>query len=344
MTHSQFTARLAVATVIASTFAFLASLLAAPAASAYWPRPSAMPNSQYPKIYRESCHALPWSTTVTLCRGGKYGADKRVLVFGDSHSAHWQPAISKAGEKYGFAVRSLTKSSCPAADVRIYRSGRSYTSCAVWRRQVFAKLARGDYGQFDLIVLSDFADNPILTSSGRVASGSARSYLWRAGLIRTVTRLRKATKQVLIIRDAPHLRRDALSCLSRYWPYNARACGTRESLALNGGIWWAERSVAAGMSRVYTADFSSGYCQRGICLPVDRGWLAFRDEHHWTRVYSERVLSQWIGPRIWPLIEGGASSQAKSQPTIEPAPPAEPGGGEAAALTSADAAGSADWD
>lgn len=316
---------------VLAVVALLIEFVGPASAQAYWPKPTVSRVTQFPKSYADFCHSLAPTTRVSLCKGGRYGADLRVLIIGDSHAAHWQPAISVAGKKYGFAVRSLTKSSCPAADVRVWRVGRFYSACSIWRKQVFAKLARGDYGKFDLVILSAFADNQILDSRGRIASGSTRSWIWRAGLIRTVTAVRKVSPKVLIIRDAPHLRRDTMSCLRRYWPYNAVACATPARIAVNSGVWWAERSVAGSMSRVYTADYTTAYCKRGRCLAVDRGLLAFRDEHHWSRVYSERVLSQLVGPRIWSLIRPLPAPAPSSVPAPEDAAAGDAAAGDAGA-------------
>ena len=56
-----------------------------------------------------------------------------IVIAGDSHTAHWLPALKEIAIKHGLAIVTYTKSSCAFIDALLYVGGAEYTECAEWR-------------------------------------------------------------------------------------------------------------------------------------------------------------------------------------------------------------------
>ena len=75
-----------------------------------------------------------------------YGDDKAgtvtIALVGNSHAAHWFPAIELLARQRGWRLIPFTKFSCVFVDMRIWspRLKREYTECEAWRERVVDRL------------------------------------------------------------------------------------------------------------------------------------------------------------------------------------------------------------
>lgn len=272
--------------------------LAPGAAQAYAPRPSVAFQSEKPLTYDSGCHVPTQAITPKTCVSGDANGAVRVLLVGDSHAAHLQPALAAYGATHGIRVTNLTKSSCPIADVTVAQAGTvlAYAQCSKWQARVLAGLRAKAYGHFDVAVVGQFAYHSLLGKRGQRLTGSDRLSAWQAGTTRALRALRVSADSVLIVRDSPRLRESTTACLVRNWP--EAGCATPIAEALAPGAWRVERAAAKAVPGTSTVDLSTPYCRSGFCRPVDGAYLAFRDAHHWTRTYAGRVLAPKLGQAV----------------------------------------------
>jgi hypothetical protein len=275
-----------------------ASSAAAPAtgalvAAAWTPVPSyRVAAHDEPVTYRNGCHAMRTVTTPRACTFAKASGKRTVMLFGDSHAAHWHAAVLGTAKAHKWRMLTLTKSSCPAADihVQIYKTSAPYPQCSAWRKKALPAIAASRWGRVDVAVVSDWHFHKVRSSPrGPRISGAAKRAAWEAGMRRTLRTMLKGVGQIVLLRDSPDLPGDADSaraCYARNGLAAERRCGTTAGKALRAGIWKAEKRAAASFpGRVTVVDLTTPTCPRSWCGPIDGPYLAFKDDNHWTQTY-----------------------------------------------------------
>ena len=88
-----------------------------------------------PSRAKERCHTRPGDALIHPCVFGNPRGKVRITLFGDSHALQWLPALERAAKTRGWRVVSLTKSACPAIDVRHDRKSLQghARDCRIWR-------------------------------------------------------------------------------------------------------------------------------------------------------------------------------------------------------------------
>ncbi len=265
-----------------------------------YPSPAVAKHAE-PPIYSNGCHSWPPRTAPKACVYGKKKASKTVMLFGDSHAAHWFGAVRDIADHKKYRMLSVTKSSCPAANlhVRRYRVSTPHTSCYPWRQKVFKKLKAHAWGQVDVAVISSWHFHQVL-SRGHLLKGSARAKEWERGINKTLKVLSKSANQVILLRDSPQMP----GGMNGYWRCIERnkstpnKCGRPTKKALSGKIWRIEKRAAARYSSVTAVDLSTAFCEGRFCSPVNNGMLAFKDDNHWNQIYVRKHLRPQFAPSI----------------------------------------------
>ena len=272
----------------------LATVGPMPRATHAWkPIPSyAVAAHDEPVTYRNGCHAWRSVTHPRACTIVHARAGRTVLLFGDSHAAHWYAAVRAAAQQQRWRMLYLTKSSCPAADVAVrgYKLTSDYPQCSTWRGRALRHLAANRWGRVDVAVLSNWHFHTVLSSPhGERLTGHRKVDAWEAGMRRTLASVLRGASQVVLLRDSPDLPGDATTaraCYRRWGKAAQRRCGAPVSRALRVRMWNAERRAAAAFpGRVVTVDLTTSTCRGGWCGPIDGPYLAFKDDNHWTQTY-----------------------------------------------------------
>jgi hypothetical protein len=290
---------LAVATLPTTSTAAPASAPSAVVVPTWKPVPSyAAAARDEPVTYRNGCHAPGSVTKPKPCTFGVKSGSRTVLLLGDSHAAHWHAAVLGSARSHGWRMRTLTKSGCPAADVpvRRYRSTSAYPECQKWRARALTGLASSRWGKVDVVVLSNWHFHAVLSSvRGSKLSASAKAAAWESGMRRTLSRMLAGVRQVVILRDSPDLPGSiagAKACFKRHGLAAQTRCGGPTSRTLKADIWTAERRAAASFpGRVVAVDLTTPTCGGGWCGPIDKPYLMFKDDNHWTQTYMRAHFS-----------------------------------------------------
>jgi hypothetical protein len=219
-----------------------------------------------------------------------------VALIGDSHAAHWFPALELIARQRHWRLMPFTKSACSAASVTQYQTTykRAYLECDTWRRNTIDTMRRIRPGL--VVVASSFDTGPPFGMS--VGAGARR--VWQSGWDRTLGDLSATGAKVAWIADTPILDEEAPACLAEH-PDKIGACDIPRTRALRG--WAVRTAVAADAKRrgVTVVEPLPWLCA-ATCPVVVGDVLVYRDSHHLTTVYStllapllERSLPQPAG-------------------------------------------------
>lgn len=216
-----------------------------------------------------------------LCVLGAPAGAVTVALVGDSHAAHWAPALELIAAQRGWRLLPFTKDSCIFMDMRIVSIylEREYTECAAWRERVVAEIVRA---QPDLVVVSSsrwvHPVDPADADAGRQAGAMAR----------LVSRL---PGRIVVIADTPLSAVDVPACLSRR-NSSVDSCATARGYALAREL---ERDRPAAIQLGATlVDPAEWLCGPEVCPAVIDRTIVYRDEHH---------LSATMARRLAPLLE-----------------------------------------
>jgi len=239
-----------------------------------------------PEIYDDGCNR---GTGVTDAEGCVYGDPDapRIVLFGDSHAAHWFPAVEGFAAAAGYAVEVHTKSSCPAADIDTLRQGSPYPECPEWRDAVIERI---NDSQPVMVLIASFADAELAPDVDDTPA------MWDAALGRTLDALDAPTA---VLADTPDMLEDPAPCLSANLA-NAEACGQPRDRALDGPAREAEISATASRG-IALLDLNEYLCDDEWCPPIIGNTLVYRDSHHMTAEISAD-LADVLGEAVSPLL------------------------------------------
>ena len=264
---------------------------AAPVASGPTPRiDGALPRDLTPSLSRarkdtdplraDGCGlSLSGSTPPVCVYGDKSGATTVALV-GDSHAAHWFPAVEVLAQHRGWRLVPFTKFSCVFVDMRLTSPWlkREYTECETWRERVVDRLVdlRPDLviiaADQELPVVSDSDDDPLL-------QGAAMARL-----------IERVPGKLAIIVDTPRSDYDVPACLADH-PRAIERCTTNRSAAF-GPLYRLREAEAARLSGATLVDLSDAVCPTDPCPPVIGSMLVYRDHHHLTATFAASLAGE----------------------------------------------------
>jgi hypothetical protein len=209
-----------------------------------------------PIVYDDGCHVNNGETTSPDCTYGVRGADRKIVLFGDSHAAQWLPTLEKLARERNFELISLTKSACPGAAVLKVETGEyKNADCSAWREYAYKRIASINP---DAVIVSGFQHFEVPSKF------STRTSWWREGEAKTFTALQGKSPRIIYISDTPHPNRDIPSCV---------AAGRLDRC--NG----SEPSEPIFTSGYLQINPTSWLCGRS-CPGVIDGVVAYRDASH----------------------------------------------------------------
>ncbi len=248
-----------------------------------------------PDVYDSGCHAAMEDAEAVGCESGSEEAPVSVALYGDSHAAHWQPALQRAAEENGWRVLTLTKSSCSFVEVTTYSRalGRDYAECDQWRASALKRLTA-------------FSPDVVLTSSSSGYPLTPDEWSW--GSRQAFGRLAALDGVVVNIRDVPQPRVEVPGCLARAvsapWP-TARApwrtdggpCDFPKSPHRNEAAREAQEAAAALFPGVLDVSADDAICPGRLCRAEVDGAIRYRDDHHLTATFS-RSLAPFLSATV----------------------------------------------
>jgi peptidoglycan/LPS O-acetylase OafA/YrhL len=230
-----------------------------------------------PRVWSDGCHAdVPMTTAPEGCVYGDPAAATTVVLYGDSHAAHWFPALERLALSRRWRLVELTKTSCSAVDVALYHETlkREYTECTAFHRSALARIAR--LRPSLVVVGSSFNYEPAHPTADPTAQ-------WTAGWDRTFTHLTATGARVVAIADTPYMGGPVPECLSTEKTVAGCTRSLRSSLR---GVVQRQAFLAYAQSpRTTILDPIHWFCT-DACPPVIGNLLVYRDSNHMTTTYA----------------------------------------------------------
>ena len=257
---------------------------------------------EFSPLSNSGCIANFGETRAHPCVFGDKQSDTTVALFGDSHAAHWFPAVEKIAQERKWKLVTFLKFACPTADVPVYnfRLGRVETECAEWRADALNQIVALHP---NLIVVGN-SSSYVNTPNRPEGYGTSTAAEWEEGTRRTVAAFDRAGLRTVVFHDVPLPRMDVPICLSRAmahrW-YPAIWCTSSRTDALDPDVLRAEQEAVTGLRAVSVVDFSDVFCDSSTCQVEVQGEPIYRDQDHMDAAFS-RSLAPMLSSKLSGLI------------------------------------------
>lgn len=232
-------------------------------------------------VYHEGCMSLGDNSEVLDCRYGALGSTTKYVLFGDSHAAHWFPAMETIATAQGAELVVILKGGCPVADIPSTRVDLA-ESCPMWRRGAIAKVL-------------DLQPTIVVTSS--LSGYTSDEELWQSGLTDVLGQLRPASERLVVVLDTPRHPGSPAICLSDHLR-SADNCVTMRADATRVARADAERA-AAEATGTEVVDPTPWLCGSATCPVIVGNTLLYRDMDHITTVASA-MLAPLLEAALFP--------------------------------------------
>ncbi|MEY4290414.1 MAG: hypothetical protein RL130_356 [Actinomycetota bacterium] len=223
-----------------------------------------------PIVYDDGCHVNNGETVSPECTYGSKGAQRKVVLFGDSHAAQWFPALEKLAQERNFELISLTKSACPGPAVLKVDSGEyKNADCFAWRENSLQRIEKlKPYA----VIFSGF-------QHFKIPNGySSRREWWQEGQQKTFKALQGNAQHIIYLNDTPHPQQDIPACLA-------------------GGVISrcndSKPSEPISIPNLKSVNPTPWLCE-DKCPSIVNGVIAYRDGSHISRLMSAS-LSEPLG-------------------------------------------------
>jgi hypothetical protein len=259
-----------------------------------------------PALYRDGCHLEFLEATVRFCTYGDTSSTHTIVLLGDSHAAHWFPALERIADEQKWRLVSATKGACPSIDVelRLRRYRRAYHECHDWREDALKRVIEMRPA---LVVLAN--------ARRRYLSDISPSE-WGAGTRRTLVALSEHGLRTLLLQDTPEAGFVVPTCLARaVWTSrrgDGSECAFPRQSEQDAIVYGLERVAARGLSGVSVVDLSELVCGGDdLCEPLRDGHVVYIDAEHLSASFAASLAKDLL-----PVVLAAAS--ASRSPSFTP--------------------------
>jgi peptidoglycan/LPS O-acetylase OafA/YrhL len=243
------------------------------------------------RLRGDGCLAFEPATKPPDCMYGDKDATFTVALVGDSHAAHWFPALERLAKHEGWRVATFIKVACPFIDMPVWNVAlkREYRECAEFNEATIARL-RALKPDLTLVSMSRLAIRPVRDDDDTTSVKGA-------AVGRMVKRIPGRTA---IIVDTPYPRRDVPGCLSSHKD-DIEECAIPHKTAFTDHFGAVE-AMAATAARASLIDLTARICVGdGPCPVVVNTMIVYRDHSHLTATFS-RSLAPALGAALAGLL------------------------------------------
>jgi len=244
-----------------------------------------------PTLYKRGCHVPIRATAPVTCEAGDLAAQRTIVLFGDSHAAHWYPALEELAAREHWKLVSITKSGCPwvsaDVDIDLGRFRRPYHECPVWREAALKRIVEL---RPSLVVVANSSRHDVPAA------------VWEAGARKSLAALQGTGTAIALMRDTPWPGFNVPTCLARAEHRGAAlesSCSFDRDDGLRPGLslFEAERQAVANLPGATVIDLSKQLCPTERCATYGGTTVHFSDHSHLTASYS-RQLAPALGAAL----------------------------------------------
>lgn len=218
-----------------------------------------------PKNNQDGCHIHVGHTVSPKCEYGDVGSSKIIVLYGDSHAAQWLPALDLIGKKNRIKIVSLTKSSCPSAEViKELSSQYKIADCQKFRDNSVDRIK-----QLKPTAVIMTGMQPFLAPYSKK---DAKAW-WLKGESIALDRIKSSTKYPIYLTDTPLPMFDIPDCLS----------------ANKGSACDSSRPIPSEVAKGLIAIDPTPWLCNDKCDAVIDGIVSYRDASHITVAMSEHL-------------------------------------------------------
>jgi hypothetical protein len=219
-----------------------------------------------------------------------------VMLIGDSHAAHWLPAVSAAVEKLGGRLAVRAYGSCPPwrVQVAVVRTGRPSEACRAFSQET-DKIIERTRPSMVIVASGNYSGRLLDPSTGELFVESDEAAVWTTAVEEYLRWLAPRTREVGLILDNPYVPFDPIECLARTRsPSNCEFSPASVSAVVRDRA--AERLAAhrSGLADVF--DPLNRLCA-GNCSTWTGGLPVFSDRTHLTAAFVRTVapdMEVWL--------------------------------------------------
>lgn len=213
-----------------------------------------------------------------------------VILFGDSHAAHWWPAVAEFGKTHGMRVGLLSKSGCPAPDATVLAQGGPYPQCTQWRQSAVAQIAA--LRPAVVLMASSYGYENSLHLGGVPADTAQLPQAWSAATAATLAAVGPVAGHVAVLRDLPRFSDSVVDCMAAS-AAPAVDCALPADQAFSAtanAVYAAEQQIVAATANAVSVDLSSSICRSGVCQPAEPdGRRRYRDSNHLDPAFAKTL-------------------------------------------------------
>jgi peptidoglycan/LPS O-acetylase OafA/YrhL len=233
--------------------------------------------------YEYSCWVTRDHSVARICPIGDTGADRTIVVLGDSHAGQWLPAFDALGRDHGYRVVPLIKYGCLPYEVPqlLGNGSRAYTECADFKAWALQEIPR-----LDPTVV--YVAARALPPSMDVPEDRQRA-VWSAGVRSYVTKLRAAVPDVRLVGDVSPLDFDPIDCLTDTSATMASCTDEESSEVRVANRLTARAARAAGAAYL---DVTPLVCLDGRCPGFAGGRMTHANADHLSVDWVRHVLPE----------------------------------------------------
>ena len=227
-------------------------------------------------LYDNSCHASTAAISPVICEFGDLQSDIVIVFTGDSHAAQWFGALEVAARTNHWKLVSMTKSSCPVADVPTYRRRDAlpdgeellYPECDEFHKRAHAAIREM---QPDLVIF------PVLSRFHLVNNGGIAAF--SEGLGKSISAVAGLGTKVLVLGETPKTNgEDIPSCLARYKTDISKCANPRTRAEFPERIRFiSDEAAQHSATYVNPVDW---FCTVDVCPGQIGGQIVYRDYNH----------------------------------------------------------------
>ncbi|MEO7458047.1 MAG: acyltransferase family protein [Gemmatimonadaceae bacterium] len=245
--------------------------------------------TKLPRIYDDGCQVSLLATESPTCEYGPARNDTTIVVFGDSHAAHWFPAFDSVASLRGWRLVNWTKTGCPSSGVTVLNLGRRYFECDEWRAKIVARIVA--LRPTIVVVVNDKTYSVVVGNDAPDPDSSAVAReQWRAGLVKTMRSIQPSGARVIFLGDTPQPASDIPQCLVRYVGDPSR-CDVPTSRGINPPVTAMERAAAHDAHVAYM-NLNEFICDDRTCPATKDGIIRYQDSNHLSVAFAASLAPQ----------------------------------------------------
>jgi SGNH domain-containing protein len=243
-----------------------------------------------------------------------------ILLWGDSHANHWRPAIEAAARTAGMGVGTLAMNGCrplpgpvggkhcPEFNKQVMQGFSSWRGSRNLRGIVLSGTWALGTGTHSPSIRGRAIERAGVFFDRRAGSAAAALAYLEEGLDVIARHAGDLGLRILIILPSPVQRYTPIRCLatgadgSCYVPIDVETAYTSPAVAVI-------LRVARTHPNVRTIDPAGFMCENQRCGAVIKGLIAYTDEAHITRTFSEASAGQFKEALDW-IVAGPAARMA----------------------------------